>query len=252
MRSLARRLQKTLHRHGLLGAIRHAAAKAARMLRELSPGRLRARRLKRAADREFDEAHGTDTGGTIHLSRLHVAGGNWESGFSYEAVDPRKFTDTLEAAKLHHEDYVFIDFGSGKGRALLLASAYPFRQIIGVEFAEELHRVAEQNVARYRAARQLCTDIRPMCADAVTFPIPREPVALYFNNPFDATVMGKVLENIRRSHAECPRAMVVLYSTPVLDGLLAGAGFLERVEGRKDYFSIYRVRGERLASSEDA
>jgi hypothetical protein len=44
------------------------------------------------------------------------------------------------------EDFTVIDFGSGKGRALIVASECPFRRIIGVEFALELHRDAQQNI----------------------------------------------------------------------------------------------------------
>jgi hypothetical protein len=36
--------------------------------------------------------------------------------------------------------------GSGKGRALLVASELPFAKIIGVELSRELHRIAEQNL----------------------------------------------------------------------------------------------------------
>jgi tRNA G46 methylase TrmB len=37
------------------------------------------------------------------------------------------------------EDFTFFDFGSGKGRALHLASEFPFKNIIGVEFSSKLH-----------------------------------------------------------------------------------------------------------------
>jgi tRNA1(Val) A37 N6-methylase TrmN6 len=33
-------------------------------------------------------------------------------------------------------DYSFIDLGAGKGLALLLASKYPFKSIVGVEYSK--------------------------------------------------------------------------------------------------------------------
>ena len=36
-------------------------------------------------------------------------------------------------------DSIFVDFGCGKGRALLIASEYNFKSVRGVEFAHELY-----------------------------------------------------------------------------------------------------------------
>ncbi len=52
-------------------------------------------------------------------------------------------------------DDVFVDFGSGMGRILLLAVQYPFRRVVGVELSEELNEIAKANVAANRR-RQRC------------------------------------------------------------------------------------------------
>lgn len=41
---------------------------------------------------------------------------------------------------------VFLDYGSGKGRALIMAAQYPFRRILGVEFSPQLSLIASQNI----------------------------------------------------------------------------------------------------------
>jgi tRNA1(Val) A37 N6-methylase TrmN6 len=41
-------------------------------------------------------------------------------------------------------DYTFIDFGSGKGRALLMAADLQFKSLIGIELRKELHDKALQ------------------------------------------------------------------------------------------------------------
>ena len=53
-------------------------------------------------------------------------------------------------------DFIFIDLGSGKGRALLMASDYPFRRIVGVELLPQLHRAAQDNLTKYRSETQQC------------------------------------------------------------------------------------------------
>jgi Histone methylation protein DOT1 len=50
------------------------------------------------------------------------------------------------------EDDVFIDFGSGMGRAVFQAAAqYPFKRVIGVELSNELHTIASGTSSRRRA-----------------------------------------------------------------------------------------------------
>ncbi len=41
---------------------------------------------------------------------------------------------------------VFVDYGSGKGAAIIHAKEIGFKQSIGVEFAKELHEVAVENI----------------------------------------------------------------------------------------------------------
>src|SRR5580698_4756503 len=103
----------------------------------------------------FDEHFGVETSGLIyelpsgHQHDLHNNG--------YFAVAPSVFhaimRAMLEQLHLDFQRFRFVDLGSGKGRALLLASDYPFREIIGVELSPELDRIARANIARYDGAR---------------------------------------------------------------------------------------------------
>jgi hypothetical protein len=45
--------------------------------------------------------------------------------------------ETLAALPIAYDKFAFVDCGSGKGRTLLIASEFPFKFIIGVEFAAE-------------------------------------------------------------------------------------------------------------------
>ena len=54
------------------------------------------------------------------------------------------------------EDCTFIDYGSGKGKAMLVASDRPFKSIIGLEYAKRLHEIAVRNCQNYRSADQKC------------------------------------------------------------------------------------------------
>ena len=75
----------------------------------------------------------------------------------------------LSALPIDYRDFTFIDIGSGKGRTLLMASDYPFRRIIGVELLPELHRIAQENVRKYKNENQKSFAIVSQCVDAREF-----------------------------------------------------------------------------------
>ena len=105
------------------------------------------------------------------------------------------------------EDYTFVDFGSGKGRALLRASEYPFKRILGLEFSPELHRTAEENIRRYNSAAQKCQDIHSLNVDFADYALPPEASVLFFFHPCRTRVLSGVVAGIRRSLRSPPAAV---------------------------------------------
>lgn len=110
--------------------------------------------------------------------------------------------------------FSFVDIGSGEGRMLLVALAFPFREIIGVEFAKELHEVAVENIREAAKPNQESARCQSLHLDATEFVIPRNECVIYFNNPFGEAIFSKVLENIRSAYADCGKKIYVLYSQP--------------------------------------
>jgi 16S rRNA G966 N2-methylase RsmD len=155
-------------------------------------------RVVRSIDRIFDYRHRTDTSGIIPVNELNVSGANIRHATRYEPTPANVFRRAIESLPIDHRQFVFIDCGSGKGRVLLLASHYPFSQIIGVEFSERLYRVATNNVAKYRSRKKRCFDIRVICADAAQYEFPRANLVLFLWNPFDETVLAQVLHNLEK------------------------------------------------------
>jgi hypothetical protein len=81
---------------------------------------------------------------------------------------------------------------------LLLAAELPFRRVIGIEFAADLHALAQQNVKTYRNPEQVCFRIEPVHIDATQYEFPLEPLLIYFYYPFDQSVMEPVIQNLNR------------------------------------------------------
>ena len=128
----------------------------------------------------------------------------------YVATDYETFDLAMSHVGIRPGEDVFVDFGSGKGRIVLLAANQPFRRVIGVEFSRQLHEVALQNVrAALPAAR--CQDVELILADATQWKVPPEATVLFFFNPFDGEVLAKVCDNIQQSLAEAPRKLTIIY-----------------------------------------
>lgn len=162
----------------------------------------------------FDRSHGVDTATPVKIGALDVGGTSWLYGSSYEAVSDQDLFHILSLLPIDHSQHTFVDLGSGKGKALLLASDYPFKRIIGVEFSPQLHEVAVQNIARYRKDTQLCHDIHSVCADAMTYDLPDGSMVIFLANPFGIEVMSVVVERLEALLSTGQRNIFVAYLFP--------------------------------------
>lgn len=244
-RTMIPRIKKSLRERGLVTSLRRSFLLPVHLFREY-----RAAQSLRpdSTVSEFDRKHGVDTDGKFegwtYLSDLDIPSSNWIDGNDYAAIEPMRFHRVLASLEIAFENYTFIDFGSGKGRALLLASEFPFKRILGLEFSPELHRTAEENIRRYRSATQKCPDIRCLNADFAAFELPPEAAVLFFFNPCRARVLSQVVAAIGRSLLSHPRPLYIAYvaPTPEQDQLFASAGFLEKIfDGAELRFCLYRA-----------
>lgn len=101
---------------------------------------------------------------------------------------------------------LFIDYGSGKGAAIIHAKKIGFKQTIGVEFAKELHETAVENIKKMKLE-----NVESLYADATTYVPPKNVSVIYFFNPFDEVVMQKVIENILEHKASFENEVYVIY-----------------------------------------
>ncbi len=189
-------------------------------------------------NRRFDRKFHVDTAGVVQLSELTCDSGNKMHGVWYEPTPLKTLKSMFAPLPADLGGFTFVDYGSGKGRTILYASNYNFKRIIGVEFARELHAVAERNIATYRSAAQKCRDIVSLCMDAAEFPLPESDCVLYFFHPFREEVMARVLDNIERSFQRNPRRIIVLYYHPQINSVIQKHSFLRKREERPMPFDL--------------
>jgi SAM-dependent methyltransferase len=154
----------------------------------------------------------------------------------------RSFHQMMGELDLRFEEYVFVDFGSGTGRAVLLAAGYPFKRVVCVELSPELHRIAQRNLLAFPRSEIRCRAIELVCQGAAHYSLPHEPSVLYLYNPFGREVMAPLVARVERSLKERARDLVVVYSAPLLGDLWAQAPSFTTFRAVGD-FAIYRAAG---------
>lgn len=103
----------------------------------------------------------------------------------------------------------FVDFGCGKGRAIIVAATFPFRRVIGVEIADALAAAAQENVVRMKRRKASAVEVLKM--DAAQFEVPFDANVIYFYNPFAGKLLERVVSNIHVSFTKRPRRLHIVY-----------------------------------------
>ncbi len=162
----------------------------------------------------FDISHGTDTSGLIKGEDLSIGLRNGLWSTAYYGISPALLFHLINTLNIDYRDFTFLDLGSGKGRALLVASRFPFRRIVGIELSSQLSSIATNNIAKFSAAWQQCRNIEVHTGDATTVDYPAGPLVLYLYNPFLVPTLKRCLRNFTRSLADEPREVYLVYINP--------------------------------------
>jgi len=213
-RIFIRKGQRALQRHGFLGLLGVIAERLSFLVTAMRPAVRAERRRRREEELAFDRQLGVETAGWIHQAELDVKSPNQVHATSYAGSNPSLFREAMHALSIDYRRFVFVDFGSGKGRAILLAMEFPFKRIVGIEFSETLYSIALGNVKRRRRDGVECEDVELFCGDVVDYDLPVDDLVCYFCNPFDSTLMTRVLAMIRRSFLDTPRDIYLAYHNP--------------------------------------
>jgi SAM-dependent methyltransferase len=158
-----------------------------------------------------DRRYGVRTCGLVPIETLIE---RWVDCHDYFPTSFATFRYAMAKVQIRTDQDVFLDYGSGMGRVLLMASRYPFRRVIGVEISAALNEVARQNLDRL-AGRRRCRDVELWTGDAALFPVPDDASVLFLYNPFHGDVLRQVLRNIRGSLERHPRRIVMIFNNPV-------------------------------------
>jgi len=196
----------------------------------------------------FDHRYGVDTESEVSLAELGVTD---PRSARYQPAGVFRLRRILPPREVGPDD-VFLDFGSGKGRALLQAAMhYPFRRVYGVEISERLSDIAQRNLGVCRD-RLRCPDVRLIRADASRVEMPDDVTVVLFNNPFVGELFETVVQRLLESLDRHPRRLRIVYGNPVEEAALIRTGRVRPVRtlrgwrpgkqwARSNSFRLYEV-----------
>jgi predicted RNA methylase len=188
-------------------------------------------------DRWFDFYHNVDTASQLHEQQNR----GWPEdkvNFHYLPIRPKCARRVLRHLPVEGRgEYTCIDFGSGKGRALLVAAGLGFRQLRGIELRKELHDQACENFRQCRNVRTCSMESINM--DATEYEFPNEKLVLFFFNPFGSEVMAKVIRKLSESLSHACRDVWVVLHDPTCARIADEAIHL-KLEVAQNGYRIYR------------
>lgn len=221
------KLQWSLAQRGAAGTVRFMLARLQH--RNDTPAETR------PAIHPFDQRYGVDTSGLIGGGELRSGHKHDLFNTAYYGMAPSRFEGVMagwldDQGHAPIEETSFIDLGCGKGRAVLMASLYPFRQVVGVELNQKLARIAERNRAAWMAsATGPRAEIRIFAHDATEYQFPKGPCLLYLFNPFAAPVVRELIRQIELQFQSRPGELDIIYFNPESGELFEERAGFERL-----------------------
>jgi len=145
---------------------------------------------RREEEDDFDQKYGVETSGVVQI--VPTKSPNFSHGNRYSASSETMIRWCIENCETPHSETSFVDVGSGKGRVLIIAAMYPFKRIIGVEYSPELVRTCNDNLRKLGISNKC----EVVSADAADYQFPDGNLLVFLYNPFDATILKRVIRNL--------------------------------------------------------
>ena len=177
----------------------------------------------------FDRTHGTDTSGLLPGSVIAQGTGiDPEKLTAYYGVAPSILEALLDrwlqrlgfASPI--ERTVFLDVGAGKGRALLVASQWPFLRVEGIELNKDLAGIAKKNIAIWQkdTNAEILAPLVLHHADATKQPLPEAPTVAFLFHPFELPILRLFVRHVEQSLTQHPRPFDLVYVNAEHDSYL--------------------------------
>jgi SAM-dependent methyltransferase len=173
---------------------------------------------------KYEKLFGLNTHSIVNLDKLTLAGVSSSENHHYQGASYYILFKVFKLLPTQLKSKPFIDYGCGKGRALFVAEQCGFTKLIGVDIAKELIENANSNLLIYSKKNKEST-FSFLFEDATKYSIPIDAEFFYFFNPFGEGIIQEVIDNIKLSLKQNPRAIYCIYLNPKYKKVFDANGF---------------------------
>jgi SAM-dependent methyltransferase len=187
----------------------------------------------RGIDNYYEKHFGVQTKGMVSTEELGTADPESQE---YCAVNYGHTITMLNKVPLEKSRSTLLDYGCGKGRVIICAASYEYKQIIGVENSV-LINIARNNLEnmRHRKTRNV---VLKHC-DARDFVVPADVNIIYFFSPFRGQLLQRVIRNIYSSYRETQRKIYVIYFNNVyFDQVVTNQNWITKIWQSETHLNI--------------
>lgn len=136
-------------------------------------------------------------------------------GHIYQGSSVRVTRTAFKKIPEKFQGEVFVDFGCGKGRGLLIAKLAGFSKVIGIEYSARLCDNAKENIHRFCKKRKTReSNFEVVHQDAVEFTIPENARFFHIFHTFQEHEMKTLVARIIESNKTHPRVVYLIYVFP--------------------------------------
>lgn len=161
--------------------------------------------------RRFEARYDLELANLTELADLTIEQSTKQHGYPYGPSPPQVMKVVLENFGPDFSKTTFIDLGSGKGLPMLMASHFNFQAIVGVEFAQELHDAAVENLRKYRSPERVCHNVTAIHADVMDYEFPETDLLVYLCNPFNEKILRSIVQKLIETRERTGKSISVVY-----------------------------------------
>ena len=188
--------------------------------------------------------YGSNTLIPVELKHLTITHGDIKNSSRYEAVSFYMVEQLLSAFRKISVETSIVDLGCGKGRMMMVAAHFGFKNITGIDFAKEM---CQQAMANMTKTEKNFLDItwRVINQDVEEYNIAPGDSVFFMFNPFEAPVLKNFLTKLNVSCQQFPRSTYFIYASPQHQQLLLDDGYAIVYQKQKMHLKgIIAVRDE--------
>jgi len=150
--------------------------------------------LEQSTNRMTDKFLGVHTG---FIRVPQASGDNLDAIPFAQRYHPSNYVAAIRAIRFVRQRYrqsTLVDLGCGAGRVLVLAAAFGYPRVVGVEIDPDLVDLARSNFDRYAKRFRSRSQLSLSTLSAARYSLPESSCTVFLFNPFDPSILQQFME----------------------------------------------------------